>query len=242
MAIMATRSHPATAVRYWLPAIALACAVAAPVRAETEAASEPFALRPWGGAAAGQRQDPESGAIALLGASLRELVARAWDVHPNDVRSTGPDLAERFDVVLRPSAERDGAALLQASLPPTLGFQAEIRELTVKVFELRLAQGARPLEPSTAPEPGALHRPGSFRATRLPASALVEFARQQLGRPVFDATGLEDRYDWLLQWDPLGEKREILIAFGDLGFELAPVERPVRFLVITPAPKAAPTP
>ena len=72
----------------------------------------------------------------------------------------------------------------------------------------------------------SIARPGT-NATRLPASALVEFARQQLGRPVFDATGLEDRYDWLLQWDPLGEKREILIAFGDLGFELAPVERPL---------------
>ena len=64
---------------------------------------------------------------------------------------------------------------------------------------------------------------------------LVMFLRWRTPRPILDETGLAARYDFVLEWDPAGGARAMLLALHDLGLELVRDRGEFPLLVVRPA-------
>ena len=225
-------------------ALATAVGVTLPARAQPETSNAvaeagdalPFAVRPSVRERQSVRRDEESGALAWIGTPLRVIVAQGWRVHPLDIESwSGLDLDARYDVMLRPAdrRKRTAAELLRNSLPNALGFEATLQERVVRVQVLRRQEDAPPLEPSRSPGQSLKRRPGEIRATRMPMLELVTLTRWYSPYPVVDETGLDGEYDWVLQWDSSGDRRDFFLALHDLGLELAAGKRSFPFLVLS---------
>ena len=131
-----------------------------------------------------------------------------------------------------------------------LKFHREQRDLPT--YDLVIAKGGSKLKESNA-EPGQRHfrpvGPGQLESIGFPMKALLPILSRQLGRTVFDKTGLTGLYDYTLQWTPdsrfgpfpngstgdadAASKPDLFAALRDqLGLELKSQRGPVEVVVI----------
>lgn len=191
--------------------------------------------------------DPETGRTLLSGVTLRALAAQAWVVHPRDVKahpasSDPPGLDVRYDVVLEPGPEaprRRGRELLRKGLQRALGLSFEREATRVPVNRLQRIPEAAPLEPSTADAPSVERSEGRLAARAMPIAELVVFLRWHSPRPILDETGLDERYDFVVEWDPNGGTRELFLALGDLGLQITRGRDDYPFLYVKRSPTEA---
>jgi uncharacterized protein (TIGR03435 family) len=115
-----------------------------------------------------------------------------------------------------------------------LVFSKENRELDIYSLTARNSK----LEPtvSTGGSSSSSGR-GRVSAVNTPLSSLAHSLEFQLAKPVFDDTGLTNRYDFQLKWDQQQSKKatpEMLIpALRDqLGLDLTPAKRMVEVTVV----------
>jgi uncharacterized protein (TIGR03435 family) len=149
--------------------------------------------------------------------TLKLLIAAAYDLNPRTI-SGGPSWIEsdHYDIVAVTSGElrptHDQQMLMLRSLLADrfqLSFHREPKEFSI--YELQLAKNGSKLKQSTphSTEPPSVG-PGVVYPQRivLPArnATMGEFAsllqRAILDRPVVDKTGLQERYDFDLEWAP----------------------------------------
>lgn len=141
---------------------------------------------------------------------------------------------ERFDFLLRTPDGRDRMELL--------------REVVEQVFSVRVSRenrrrwirvlGVRPgtasgLRVATGGQAVFATAPGSIHGHALDMATFANALEAVVAEPVIDETGLEGRFDIALDWDPAssGGLERALAAFG---LELAPAQRRIELLVVTP--------
>jgi uncharacterized protein (TIGR03435 family) len=163
------------------------------------------------------------GSVRAANATLRDLVAFAFDVEPDQITgASGWQLTARFNIEARPSA---GAAAsnsltrerMQSLLRErfTLRAHTESRDMSVSALVLadksgRLGPNLKPTTADCAAEPGACrtfvgpaggYTPGtppkmSIRGVGAPLSLLAKTVGQAIGAKVVDRTGLTGLYDF----------------------------------------------
>ena len=229
-----------------LPSVGVASAGGisnAPVRADMP--PEPgFALRPSSTEQQRIELDPDTGTTAMIAVPLRSLIGRAHGVHPRDVQlapdaATELDLESRYDVIIQsPSAEVQ--RVLAMGLARSFTFRTERASETVPINRLQRLPGEPPLDPSTATEPRLDIRDGRFAVRGAPIKELVTFLRWRSPRPVLDETGLDERYDFILEWDPRGGTNALFLSLNDLRLQIVRGREIFPFLLVHPDRPPAP--
>jgi uncharacterized protein (TIGR03435 family) len=206
-------------------------------------ASEPpddaFALRPSVSTQQQTRTNPETGDTVFLAIRLRELIAQAHSVHPRDVRAEGAvDLDKRYDVTLRPgpgASRSQLRALLATGIARSLVLKITQSRRRVPINRLQRLAGEPALTAAEAGEQSIEVERGRFEARRVPIRALAAFLRWRSPRPIVDETGLDDTYDFVLEWDPSGGASALFLALHDLGLVIVRGRDVFPFLLVSPS-------
>ena len=165
-------------------------------------------------------------------ATLRDLIRRAYEVLDFQIAGDPPQWfnKDRFDITATTGGEAERSrvlAMLRALLAERFKLRAEFttRELPIYRLELersdgRLGEQLRPtsaecaqarsvdLPPDRPAAPGAprcANSTSSIGLLKAEGYTMAELARTltpMVGRVVQDATGLTDRYDWHVEFDP----------------------------------------
>lgn len=216
---------------------------------ETAEAISPFAhIKPqppggkWIATARNQqnfvRRFKETGTVYLVGVSVARLVAEAYGASPGDV-VWNPESAEaHFDVVVRPEdgSPETAQRMLRSLIAERLGLEVKRAQTKRMSMVLAPAQSGVLLEPSSS-RAGTLELgEGRLRAVGASIAQLVELLGRDSRIPIVDETGLQDRYDYLLEWDTTKGAYAFIQSLGDIGLALSPGMRVVESLVVEEAP------
>ncbi|MBW2274368.1 MAG: TIGR03435 family protein [Deltaproteobacteria bacterium] len=188
------------------------------------------------------RRSPTTGIVYLLAHPLGALIGYAYSVPAAEVADAmSLDLQRRYDAVIHPAdrSVETARGMLGEHLEARFGFEAALGSREVEAMILRQMPQFSPLPPSTATTSSFRAEAGELRAVGVPMSRLVEFLRQSSRLPVIDESGLEARYDFVIQWDTRSGAYAFLQAVNDLGLEVIREPRSVRLLEIRPAAKRA---
>ncbi|MDB6111686.1 MAG: hypothetical protein JWR69_3436 [Pedosphaera sp.] len=195
------------------------------------------------------------GRFTARGYTVWDLLPRAFDQpfqSPVRLLINAPLPEGRFDfsVIQTPTPgqdqnaqEKNVAVLLQQILRSAFGLtgRKETREVEVLILKVKNSQ-APGLVVSPTPGGASTSGLGSVEGTEMSISTVAAAVERSLNRPVFDETGLTNRYDISLKWDqetwdkpnPEGLRK----ALEDrLGLALVPDKRPVEMMVIEGAQK-----
>jgi uncharacterized protein (TIGR03435 family) len=197
--------------------------------------------------------------------SLSFLVMKAYDLRSFQLTAPGWMDTARYDVsaTLPPNTgEEEFAAMQQNLLSERFGFRVHFENKEVGVYRLSVSKDGPKLARSEAPAapPDSLWRPpvgGPPARTKAhitrkgdTIAELARFLGDQLGRPVLDATGLQDRYDYELDFmmEPGGRATDALVSAEiepgstllnavkeQLGLTLTPGKGQIRVLVVDKA-------
>ena len=175
------------------------------------------------------RMGGDAGRIDYVNVSLRDLIRQAYDV--KDYQVVAPDWTNsaRFDVQAKipPDTSKEAKALMmQALLAERFGLKVHKESKEVAVYSLIVGKNGPKLkeaEDAPPPPPGASGPgqggpgPGGRGMTRMmmqPAGRMrlsskwmtmatfAEMLSNQVGKPVFDNTGITGRYDIDLEFKP----------------------------------------
>jgi bla regulator protein blaR1 len=182
---------------------------------------------------------------------LPMLIAWAYGVDDGRLFGVPKGLdAAGFDVVAKASEAEPAAGQTQLMLRALLAerfklvVHQETRELTA--YELVNDAGGpkvRVVESSTPPDPNpfSMSAAGRLTGTRVTTDMLAKVLSNQLGRPVKNATGFANAFDFTLQWTPdtaTGaiddpQRPSLMTAVREqLGFRLVAKKTPVDVVVI----------
>ncbi len=194
----------------------------------------------WGG----------SGRFMARGYTVWELLPRAFD-QPLQSHSrvlTNGSLPEgRYDfTVIQTKShagdvsalEKNVSALLQQALKSAFGISGRRETREVDVMFLRVKGTNAPgLVPCLIAGGGANYGLGVVEGTDMSMTGVALALENALDKPVFDETGMTNRYDVLLKWDQKSWDRPnsegLMKALREqLGLELVPGKRPVEMLVV----------
>ena len=124
----------------------------------------------------------------------------------------------------------------QDEIEQTVGLRAHPDMVRTDVLLLKVKNADAPgLKISTMTTPGWRQQWGDavYGATNLPISDLGSCLEQTLfKRPVIDETGLIDKYDIDIKWEPRDEASVKKVLLDHLGLELVPTNMPVEMLVV----------
>jgi uncharacterized protein (TIGR03435 family) len=149
------------------------------------------------------------GSLRLIGAPLRMMIMRAYDVKAFQL-SGGPDWvrSDRWDVLAKAEGVEDRLTLaqerpmLQALLADRFQMKVHIETKELPVYALTVEKNGSKLVPSTGTQPQFRNGNGTLIAKKVGIAALVTWLSQELGRVVIDKTGLKAEYDYALEWTP----------------------------------------
>lgn len=225
-------SHPLSAMRKAALALAAAVAISIPVaigvlRAQTlppppEYTYEVVSIRP---ADPNERRSlfgpgPQGG-MRAQNVAVVQILTFAYEV-PASLLADVPNWAktERFDVTFTPDREenfgpntpRDQIAgvfsrqrqRMQAVLRDRFGLVLRAESREVPLYSLTIAKGGAKLTPAATDGAGRkmMMSPGRITAADADMKMLTSLLSNQLGRPVVDETGLEGKYDFVVEWTP----------------------------------------
>lgn len=198
--------------------------------------------------------------IRIENFSIRQILRAAFGMQDDRVLGV-PDWAEieRFDVEAKVD-DSDVAKVgtltfeqRQEMLVPLLidrfGLKFHHEQRDLPTYKLVIAKGGPKLKESNAELTQRHFRPvgrGQLESIGTPLKTLVPVLSRQLGRTVFDKTGLTGLYDYTLQWNPdgrLGPNEAALSDFASgpelltalreqLGLELKAQKGPVDVIII----------
>jgi uncharacterized protein (TIGR03435 family) len=184
------------------------------------------------------RRSPRSGIVYLLGSPLDEQIGYAYGVPSAQLAtSMSLELQRRYDAVIHPAdrSVETARSMLREHLEARFGFEAAAGQREVEAMILRQMPKFSPLPPSTAETSSFEVKPGELRAVAVPMSRLVEFLRQGARLPWLDESGLDERYDFVIQWDTRSGAYAFVQAVNDLGLEVVNEARSVQVLELRPA-------
>ena len=189
--------------------------------------------------------------------SVRNLLINAYDILPEQIAGAPAWLeAERFDIEGRfevtPESEKAGASgqRLQALLASRFQFRTHRETKEWQANVLVVARKGSMLKPSTEEKMSMTSNNGRMDVK---AGTLDNLARNlafRLGRPVVNQTGLDGKFDFILEFEPEGQqgsiadsnnpiagidarKPSLFTALQDqLGLKLESRKAPVELLVI----------
>jgi uncharacterized protein (TIGR03435 family) len=165
--------------------------------------------------------------IRAKGIPLKRALARAWGVPEHRILGPAWMADERYALTALVDNPDDLQPLLQQEL--TKRFQMAVHRETreLPVFVLHSIEGATP-QPKSAPsgpESGVSLRSATVKAF---AAALSD----ALGKPVFDETGIDGRFDLSLFWKATDTASLEAAVKQQLGMQLLEEKRNVEILVI----------
>jgi uncharacterized protein (TIGR03435 family) len=189
--------------------------------------------------------DTEKGSLAYGNVGLKDVIAKAYNVQQYQV--SGPDWmeTERYDIVAKfaPHTAPDRVPpMLQALLAERfkVALHRETRELPM--YSLVVAKGG-PKFKSDETNSGVTsdhYRTRAHVAVKGSMERFAEFLTGEVGRPVFDKTGLSGSYELTLDWAPDGSPADpaaplpsLFTALQEqLGLRLESAKGPVETLVV----------
>jgi hypothetical protein len=149
-------------------------------------------------------------------------------VLPKDLPDTNFD----FMATLRNCSRK----AFQDEIEQKTGFRGRPEMVETDVLLLKVKNADAPgLKISTMTTPGLRQQWGDavYCATNLPISDLGSCLEQiPFKRPVIDETGLTDKYDIDIKWEPHDEDSLKKVLLDQLGLELVPTNMPVEMLVV----------
>jgi uncharacterized protein (TIGR03435 family) len=168
----------------------------------------------------------DPGRLDYVNVSIRDLIRQAFGVQ--DYQVNGPDwmVNERFNLQAKypPDTSREAVnQMLQALLTERFGLKIHKDSKELAIFDLILAKNGSKLKESeaisstsgpsdatsprpTAPTPITMRLEGADRlhlsGTAVPIARFADLIGRQVGKPVFDKTGLAGKYDIELEFKP----------------------------------------
>ncbi len=185
---------------------------------------------------------PSPGRFEAVNSSLDELIRFAYQV--KDYQVSGPnwlnDDDECFDIAAKAPPDTPKPlirAMLQTLLAERFKLALHRETRTLPVYALVKGKtGAKLPEARSDPGHGSTTTSGGTMTAK--HVSMTEFAYQlsrNLGRPVYDQTGIEGSFDFTLQYDERegGYRSGLAAAVQEqLGLRLEPTKGPVEMLVI----------
>ncbi len=203
-------SHSMGCVRI-TPAIAIVALTCAALAQSPPAAFEvaTVKLNKSGDRAMGGHFDPER--LTLTNQPLRSLIQSAYTVQPDQVLG-GPDWirSERWDIEAKaegPATTDQKFQMLQPLLEDRFKLKVHRETREMPEYRLVIAKGGSKLREFKKDEAdtrrlGARIGRGLIDAHGAEFPELLSFLRNQLGRAVVDATGLNGKFEFKLEWVP----------------------------------------
>jgi uncharacterized protein (TIGR03435 family) len=182
---------------------------------------------------------PNPGRFVAENSSLDELIRYAYDL--KEYQISGPSWLNDDSVCYDITATTPGASeaqirvMLQTLLADRFHLEAHREKRTRPVYNLVAVKSGAKLQLTTSHREGPSvqsnggQNGGTFKATNV---SMADFAYQlsrHLKEPVFDHTGLMDRYDFSLQYDEAGL---LTVVQQQLGLRVESVKAPVDVLII----------
>lgn len=172
------------------------------------------------------------------GVSLRRILCEAYSVQEDRVQVPAWADEARFDVAISAPrlTEVRRLELLRRCLED--GFQVSVHNESrlTDVYILERRKGVQPkLRPASSQQSIGWAINGRFKAVSRSMAAVARAAEQVLGKPVFDETGLQGKFDFELEWDAANSQSIIEAMSTQLGLDLAPKRRPLSYLVVDSA-------
>jgi uncharacterized protein (TIGR03435 family) len=201
--------------------------------------------------------DPER--VHWTGVPLRVLITNEYGLQDYQIVGVPAWAAsDRWDVEAKadaPSAPAEKIQMMRTLLADRfhLTFHMETRELPE--YRLEVAKGGPKLQKAEGGAPGGGVRvdKGLIEGHQTTMATLAGFLKGELGRPVFDNTGLTGSYNVRLEWlpdesqpnsggeappvDAMGAP--IFTALQGLGLRLTPFKGPVEIFVVDHVEKAS---
>jgi len=188
-----------------------------------------------------------SGSLRMQDVTVGTCIRWAYGVQRSQIVGPASLEQDHYDIEAKadgPVSDAELKRMMQALLADRfkLAFHHENKEL--KSFSLTLAKGESKLQPSKSP--GESSRQNSATGTVAKSTTMQEFAdflSDPLNTPVVDRTGLEGRYDFVLDFTPYlpkdqsGERPDVAYVLnatlqGELGLKLEPQKELVQVMVI----------
>lgn len=188
-----------------------------------------------------------AGRLTAQGYTVGEILPAAFDQSSVRILTNAALPADKYDfIVIQPgSAPAGPSALLQQALKSTFGLtgKKELKETDVLALKVKDAS-ASGLVVSPTGGYSFSYGPRRIKGVGVPMSGLASALESVLKKPVFDETGLTNRYDISLEWEtqpPDGPNPDDVtkLVREKLGLELVPEKRAVEWVVIEQAQKDA---
>lgn len=154
-----------------------------------------------------------AGRAAMQNVTLKKVMLNAYGI-PDDreYAADGPDFltSERFDIDATFPADTPAPKIremMQTMLAQRfkLVLHKETRQLPM--YSLVVAKGGPKIHAGSTGDGRTSGRPGHFEATGITMQKLADLIGRQAGRPVTDATELQGKFDFTLEWDPQADLR-----------------------------------
>jgi uncharacterized protein (TIGR03435 family) len=163
------------------------------------------------------------------GVPLRRVLARAFGLPEHRIIGPAWISDQRYAITALVNDPKDFQPLMQQELATRWHMLAHREMKDVPVYEIRTLDGA-PVRVVPAPAGG---RPApSIRLNQASVKAFADEFADVLGRPVFDETNLDERFDFALTWqntDPASLKTAVA---EQLGLNLVDTRRVVEVLLV----------
>lgn len=154
---------------------------------------------------------PEAGRFTATSATLTQLITFAYDVRTDQLVG-GPKWRDSAAFTIEAKAEKptppDPKArpifqlMLQDLLAERFQLVAHRETRDDRIYELVIDKGGSKLVESTTPNGGIRMGAGQLRGTAVPIFLLVNQLSRVVGRKVVDKTGLQSKYDFVVEWQP----------------------------------------
>jgi uncharacterized protein (TIGR03435 family) len=180
---------------------------------------------------------PSPGRFEAQNSSLDELIRYAYNV--KDYQVVGPpwlnDDDVCFDITARaatPAPRKEIPPMVQTLLTDRFHLVAHRETRTLSVLDL--VPGKKPFRQAASAEtrPSTMSRGGDVAATGVNMGDLAYQLSRYLKRPVFDATGIQGRYDLKFRYDASDPASLNGALQEQLGLRLESTKAPVEVLVI----------
>lgn len=187
------------------------------------------------------------GRLVGIRVNLQECIEWAYQVE--DYQISGPAWVSANDAIYDIEAKAPAGtkpvemqAMLQTLLRERFHLQVHREKRILPAYLLKVAKGGPRLSPSAGPE-GGLFSLGSTDGVHVTGDSatmksLADRLSRDVGRPVFDNTGIAGAYRINLQWAREGDGPSVFGAVEEqLGLRLEKTKMPIDTLVIDSAEK-----
>jgi uncharacterized protein (TIGR03435 family) len=213
--------------------------------------------------------------LTLVNLTLEQMICSAWNLKPYQISGfSGPLKSSNYDLTAKVIGDQVAAykklnvaqrrQMLQRLLSDRFRLKVHMETKTLSVYDLVVDKSGSKLKASTAIDPPSEEEAranpdkykkgfmtmgdGMFEGTGVLVKSLASQLSNDLGKPVYDETGLTGQYDITLHFrtdDSVGssggddaEKPSVFSAVQEqLGLKLVPAKAPVETLVVDAAAK-----